>query len=306
MHGLAIVIPYYKLTFFRETLQSLADQTDQRFRVYIGNDASPENPEKLLEEYIDKFDFEYKRFANNLGAKSLTQQWERCIEMMQDEEWFMILGDDDCLSSNAVEDFLINLREVEVGGYRVIRFPTILINGDGQMLSDLLAQPKLEFPMDAYLRKLQGDNRSSLSEYIFKVFSYRKFGFKDYPQAWGADDRAVIDFTDGKQIYSLSKSFVEVRMSTYNISSAVSDRHLKEKANLQSIRELIFDYEKIMNPQQLRFFIKVFEHRLFSAKCYKINDVGKIIYLFLKYMPFKYSVYLFKVLAANCRKISWK
>ena len=32
---LAIVIPYFKLTFFEETLQSLANQTDQRFKVYI-------------------------------------------------------------------------------------------------------------------------------------------------------------------------------------------------------------------------------------------------------------------------------
>lgn len=40
---LAIVIPYYKLTFFEETLQSLANQSDKRFKVYIGDDASPED-----------------------------------------------------------------------------------------------------------------------------------------------------------------------------------------------------------------------------------------------------------------------
>jgi len=54
---LAIVIPYYKLTFFEATLQSLADQTDKRFKVYIGDDASPENPSRLLERYQGKFDF---------------------------------------------------------------------------------------------------------------------------------------------------------------------------------------------------------------------------------------------------------
>lgn len=37
---LAIIIPYYKFTFFEATLQSLANQTDQRFKVYIGDDAS--------------------------------------------------------------------------------------------------------------------------------------------------------------------------------------------------------------------------------------------------------------------------
>ena len=45
---LAIVIPYYKIIFFEKTLESLAQQTDKRFRVYIGDDASPDSPEKLF------------------------------------------------------------------------------------------------------------------------------------------------------------------------------------------------------------------------------------------------------------------
>ena len=72
---LAIVIPYYKRSFFKETLQSLANQTDKRFKVYIGDDASPENPLDLLEHYKGSFDFEYKRFETNEGATSLVKQW---------------------------------------------------------------------------------------------------------------------------------------------------------------------------------------------------------------------------------------
>ena len=72
---LAIIIPYYKHTFFEETLQSLVSQTNKSFKVYIGDDASPENPGILLEKYQGKFDFVYYRFEENLGEKSLTQQW---------------------------------------------------------------------------------------------------------------------------------------------------------------------------------------------------------------------------------------
>jgi hypothetical protein len=32
---LAVVIPYFKATFFEATLQSLASQTNKRFKVYI-------------------------------------------------------------------------------------------------------------------------------------------------------------------------------------------------------------------------------------------------------------------------------
>ncbi len=52
---LAIVIPYYKLTFLEATLLSLANQTDQRFKVYIGDDASPEDCTPLLEKYRGQF-----------------------------------------------------------------------------------------------------------------------------------------------------------------------------------------------------------------------------------------------------------
>lgn len=52
---LAIVVPYYKLIFFEETLRSAPNQTDQRFKVYVGDDASPENFSDVLENYKAKF-----------------------------------------------------------------------------------------------------------------------------------------------------------------------------------------------------------------------------------------------------------
>jgi GT2 family glycosyltransferase len=100
---LAIVIPYFKRTFFEATLQSIANQTDKRFKVYIGDDSSPENPVDLLEHYKGAFDFDYRRFKHNLGGVSLVKQWERCIAMTKEEEWVMILGDDDVLGTNVVE-----------------------------------------------------------------------------------------------------------------------------------------------------------------------------------------------------------
>jgi glycosyltransferase involved in cell wall biosynthesis len=84
---LAIVVPYFKLTFFEATLESLANQTDKRFKVYIGDDASPENPSSLLEQYKESINFKYKRFYNSIGSISLVKQWEHCMTMVQEEEW---------------------------------------------------------------------------------------------------------------------------------------------------------------------------------------------------------------------------
>jgi hypothetical protein len=49
---LAIIIPYYKLTYFEATLQSLANQSDKRFKVYIGDDASPEDCKHLISNFF--------------------------------------------------------------------------------------------------------------------------------------------------------------------------------------------------------------------------------------------------------------
>ena len=58
--------------------------------------------------------------------------------------------------------------------------------------------------------------RSSLSEYIFSRSMYNKYGFYDYPLAWNSDDRAWLDFSDNKPIYSINESIVFFRLSEYH------------------------------------------------------------------------------------------
>lgn len=61
---LAIVIPYYKPDFFEETLQSVAAQTDKRFTLYIGNDASAHDPLPLIQKYFP--DGKYQHITHQL------------------------------------------------------------------------------------------------------------------------------------------------------------------------------------------------------------------------------------------------
>src|SRR5690606_12290872 len=102
MNKLAIVVPYYKIDFFEKTLVSIANQTDKRFKLYIGNDASPNDPQCLINQYLSEVNYEYYDYKDNVGGKSLVNQWERILENVE-EEWFQILGDDDTISPNFVE-----------------------------------------------------------------------------------------------------------------------------------------------------------------------------------------------------------
>lgn len=215
---LAIVIPYYKLTFFECTLESLANQTDQRFKVYIGDDASLENPLVLLEKFKGKFDFSYHRFDDNLGGISLVRQWDRCIAMTGEEQWFMILGDDDTLSSTCIADFYTCLPEIESHNCTVIRYASIINDVLHQKLSALYTHPKLEKATDFFYRRFKNQTRSSLSEYIFKKSAYRKYGFYNYDLAWHADDRAWLEFSEFNEIFSINSSYMSFRLSDENIS----------------------------------------------------------------------------------------
>lgn len=257
---LAIIIPYYKFTFFEATLQSLANQTDKRFKVYIGDDASPKNPYDLLEKYKGKFDFAYHRFDTNLGVISLTQHWKRCIAFSNKEEWIMILGDDDVLGENVVASFYGNLPEIQLVS-NVIRFATCKIDEKGDKTSSIYAHPKIEKTTDFLFR----NTRSSLSEHIFNKKQVDAFGFKNFSLGWYSDVLAVLEFSEFKEIYSINEAIVYVRITDLSISGRKDNNKLKSKAK--------FDFYYYLLAWKFHFFSNLERKELFFMlnKCY-IND----------------------------------
>ena len=235
---LAIIIPYYKLTFFDAALKSLANQTDKRFKVYIGDDNSPENPLILLENFKGEFEFEYHKFEDNLGSSSLTKQWERCIDLASNEEWIMILGDDDFLETNVIASFYNNFDDFNTKS-NLVRYASKLIYENRDIISDVFNHPKWENATDSFYRKFIKESRSSLSEHIFLKKSYLKYGFYNYPLAWNSDDRAWMDFSDGKPIFTINESIVYVRVSSLNITGKRDNLFKKNCSEIEFYKFII-------------------------------------------------------------------
>lgn len=297
---LAIIIPFYKITFFEETLQSLANQTDKRFTVYIGDDASPENPSTLLVKYKEKFNFTYKRFEKNLGEISLVQQWNRCIAMTDNEEWLMILGDDDKLGKNVVEEFRTNYN-IFNGKSNVIRFSTEVIDGKSENLpQSYLPNPLWEYAADAFVRRIKILSRSTLSEYVFSKKAFAKSGFRDYLLAWHSDDMAWLDLSDSQPIYAINNAIVSIRISAISISGNVDNLPVKQLAS-------VLFYKDILN-EKLNFFEKeirlelMLNYEINIKKIRKING-RELKFLFVLYIKnFKtvpFLKYLRRVILAN-------
>lgn len=220
MNRLVIIIPYYKISFFKETLESVEKQTCKDFSLFIGNDASPENPESLIKETLKTTEFTYKEYTENFGSQNLVKQWERCIQDCHVTNWFHILGDDDIISDNFVAEFYKNLPEIEQNKNNVIKFSQRWIDEDGQPFKEYSVQPKLLTALENWKEKYIKGQRSSLSEHIFRKSAYEKVKFRHFPLAWGTDDLAVFEISGTAPVYFISDAKVEVRISSHSISGS--------------------------------------------------------------------------------------
>ncbi len=279
---LAIIIPYFKLNFFEETLKSLANQIDKRFKVYIGDDASLEDPSTLLNKYQGHFDFVYKRFEENLGGISLVKQWDRCIALTQNEEWLMILGDDDVLEETVVASWYKNY-DLFKEKYNVIRFASKIVYEEKQTISEVYTHPILELATDSFYRKFENLTRSSLSEYIFSKASYLKFGFHDYPLAWHSDDWAWLEFSENKPIFTINESEVYVRISNSSISGKVDNFHKKNLETIEFYKFIAIKKLKCYNKQQRKKLLDTYENAIKRIRKIYLSEWFLIFFYYLKY-----------------------
>lgn len=285
---LAIVIPYFKIEYFDKTLNSLAKQTNKNFKVYIGDDASLDNPVSLINCYLDDLDIIYKKFDANLGGVSLVKQWERCIALTN-EDWIMILGDDDELGHNVVESWYDNYG-IFYGKSNVIRFASKLIFEKTDEISNIYEHPTWEIATDSFYKKFNKISRSSLSEYIFNRESYKKFGFHDYPLAWNSDDHAWLDFTENNPIYTINQSTVYVRMSVHNISGKRDNFLIKNKSEIEFYKFLISKKLNFYNSTQRLQIIKKYGKEIKRTRQLKLSEWIFIVYYCIRFFNLKFVI----------------
>ncbi|WP_185151755.1 glycosyltransferase family A protein [Chryseobacterium sp. SN22] len=238
---LAIVIPYYKIDFFEETIQSVAKQANKNFNLYIGNDASPNDPLPIIQKYFSSDDYNYFNYKTNLGSKNLALQWERILENVH-EEWFQILGDDDLISENFVEEFYNNLYLVNSKKINVLKFLFHWINEDSIPYKIHDYNTQYIGAEQILIKKYFAQIDSSLSENVFRTSMYKKNKFEKIPLAWGSDELAILSFSGLKPVLFLKNAAVSVRIYSNSISG--SEAKGLEKSNAYNIyrEKLIMKY----------------------------------------------------------------
>lgn len=225
---LAVVIPAYKPEFFREALESLAIQTNQRFRVYVGDDAGPPDLRAVSRMYGRRLDLVYHRFEENLGGRFLVRQWARCVELSV-EPWVWLFSDDDLADAECVARFYEKLEETPAR-YSVYRFNTVRVDANGEVLLLNPPHPASESSVEFLYHVLTNQRKSYAVEYIFRRSTFdERGGFVELPLAWCSDHATWASFGSETGIALIEGARVRWRASGLNLTTRPSPETDAEK-----------------------------------------------------------------------------
>ncbi len=228
---LAIVIPAYKNDFLLETLKSLSSQTDKRFNVYIGDDASPFNLYSIVKEFEKDLAIDYRYFPENLGGNNLVAQWNRCLDLIKNEEFFILFSDDDIMSPRCVEDFYKTIEANNV--YDVYHFDIDIIDNNGRLKTRCPQYPRV-LSSFTFFSLLYNHKKidARMPEFLFRTEYFRQVGgFVEFDLAYRTDNATVMRCAQKRGIYTIPDSKVLWRESGINVSSTkhVSSTFLYKK-----------------------------------------------------------------------------
>lgn len=231
---LAIVIPAYKGLYLKETLSSLARQSNQNFHVYIGDDHSPENLYDIVEPFLDKLKITYHKFAENVGKKHLITHWNRSIALTKQEPWIWLFSDDDLMDEDCVE-FFYYTKSLHQNSH-LYRFSPTIIDAEGRKVKESKI-PNRQTASKLLKDRLLYRRPLFIVDGIFSRTAYDEYGIIDFPAAWCSDDATWICYGLKNGIVGITRDdktspciywrYSGVNISSLNKSSVVNKQKLE-------------------------------------------------------------------------------
>jgi glycosyltransferase involved in cell wall biosynthesis len=224
---LAVIIPAFKSDFLARTLESLVRQTDQRFNIYVCDDASPADIHSITRSVLGERPHTYTRFENNLGGASIARHWDRCVALVR-EPWIWLFSDDDLMDAGCVEAFHRFL-ETEGEVTDLLRFDGWIVDEHDRIIE---AFP-LNFDGESWLEfaygRLMGWRSSFMQQLVFRRRALEEAGgFLDLPLGWSTDDAAIIAMGRRRPLRRVPGARIYWRRSRKNLAP---DRSLKVRKN---------------------------------------------------------------------------
>jgi hypothetical protein len=167
----------------KNTLEFLAKQSCQAFRVYVDDDAGPEDLGPIVREcHLPKDRVRYVRFEENVSGRSLIAHWHRRIQLSQGP-WMWLFSDDDVMGEECVAEFYQTLERTR-SQFDVYRFNVEVINERNETVALYPPHPEVETWREFLYFLLRRQQLATQQKLVFSWEIYEKTGgFVDVPLA---------------------------------------------------------------------------------------------------------------------------
>ena len=231
------LMPSYKAKYFKAALDSILAQTYTDYQVIISDDNSPENLDKLVEEYSSNKNFpkiKYIKGKNNIGGKDLVLHWNKILNYCN-SEYIIMASDDDIYHPNFLEkidELSIKYPEVDVLRARTMR---IDLNGNPTSKEDIFDEKQTG--IEAIHSIFCGNYIGCIGNYVFKTSSIQEAGgFIYMPYAWFSDLLTVANHIISKGQTNTKDILFQFRISNQNISNIKHNKEVEKEKLLATIK----------------------------------------------------------------------
>jgi len=224
----SICIPAYKSKYLKDCINSILQQSLDNLELIILNDCSPEPVEEIVSQFEDSR-ITYVKNSSNVGSLNLVDNWNKCLSLAQGE-YIMIMGDDDLLEPDYLEEFSKLIQTYP--HLDVYHCRSKIIDDDGHTLMLTPACPSYERVYDSIWHRLRQYRSNYISDYLYRRASLlERGGFYYLPLAWGSDDITAFIASAEKGIAHSNRPVFNYRSNRLSITSTGNDIE-KMQANL--------------------------------------------------------------------------
>lgn len=228
---ISITIPAFKAAFLKAAIESVTNQTYDKWELIILDDASPEDIKTIFNGFTDNR-IRYYRNEKNYGAVNVVDNWNKCLSLCRGE-YVICMGDDDMLPSCSLTEY-VKLME-EIPGLNVYHALTEVVNERGEITGRQRLRPKYQTVEELILHRWNGDIQF-IGDFCYRV-SYLKEhgGYYKLPLAWASDDLTAVRAAEEGGIANTQIPCFMYRENSMSISSS-SNNGLKLDAKAEERR----------------------------------------------------------------------
>jgi glycosyltransferase involved in cell wall biosynthesis len=232
-----IALPITKTRFLKETLDSIANQTETDFEVIIKNNGKNDTIKKEIKDlclpWIQKPNVQYYESEHQL---SMPENFNSIVDKAQGE-FFTVLSDDDALEPEFLKEITILTKKYE--DTHVFHCKVNIINENGDITGTTQLCPEWESQIEFVYQRLAKERLFYLSDFVVRTEELLKIGgFNESTTGWGVDEITWSVLAFNGVAYS-PKPLLRYRLFSGNFTASKETLYNRFKDN-----KVIFDVQK--------------------------------------------------------------